>query len=347
MNNNYSDNTFEEQNGSLMIDPSFCFSFSNYNDYNAFYPSAYNSSLPYSSSLPDDPSVLTLPYGNEEETLEGPTFSLSHDAISRANSLTRSSSIQLPFLSPRHSMEGTESYSQMQPFQFGLVPFEEPYSDDHAYNHSEVVLADSTPEDTITDSIMGDPLVVVPDQSSIMKPDVQIEQEQSSDDEWINNMCVTETQTGKGKPVMWTEEECNRLREAVKIYGVPGSWSKIAKYVGTRSSSQCINKWKNDLCKKRKRWNREATIQLASYLKKGMSEEEIAKKMSEYTYIQLYQQMRKYYTNQSPWEEWEIQKLAEYKRQGILSNTQIGGKLNNRHCDAVKNMWNRIKHQYK
>jgi hypothetical protein len=39
----------------------------------------------------------------------------------------------------------------------------------------------------------------------------------------------------------WTEEEDDRLREAVKLYG--GRWSRIAEVVGTRNGDQCWKRW--------------------------------------------------------------------------------------------------------
>ncbi|KAK4234204.1 transcriptional activator Myb [Achaetomium macrosporum] len=39
----------------------------------------------------------------------------------------------------------------------------------------------------------------------------------------------------------WTQEEDDRLREAVKLYG--GRWSRVAEAVGTRNGDQCWKRW--------------------------------------------------------------------------------------------------------
>ena len=140
----------------------------------------------------------------------------------------------------------------------------------------------------------------------------------------------------------WTKDECQRLTKAVSMFGSSGHWREVAKYVGSRSEGQCINKWKNDLCKTKKRWNKQATKQLLIHLRNGLDREEIFQKMSDYTYIQVYQQIQKHNTNQLPWEEWEIKKLIELKKRGE-KEAAIGRLLNNRHRDAVRNMWNKVK----
>jgi len=44
----------------------------------------------------------------------------------------------------------------------------------------------------------------------------------------------------------WSEEEDNRLKEAVKLYKVP-NWTMIAKHVGTRTSKMCSQRWRHVL----------------------------------------------------------------------------------------------------
>ncbi|RKP14010.1 Homeodomain-like protein, partial [Piptocephalis cylindrospora] len=44
----------------------------------------------------------------------------------------------------------------------------------------------------------------------------------------------------------WTQEEDNRLRTAVEVYGV-GSWAKIKSYVAGRTDVQCRERWVNVL----------------------------------------------------------------------------------------------------
>ena len=148
----------------------------------------------------------------------------------------------------------------------------------------------------------------------------------------------------RSSPRHWTAEECDRLREAVKLWGSSKRWNKISAYVSTRSVSQCINKWKNDLSKegKRQRWDAKASAQLNFYLREGLSVKAIQEKMPSYTYIQIYQQINKRMKRCAKWEEWEIEKLKELKKSGVSSYTVIGNLLNNRHCDDVKNMWKKL-----
>ena len=172
------------------------------------------------------------------------------------------------------------------------------------------------------------------------------EREQESDGDWmlLPETEIFENPSGRSPPKMWTKEECNRLHTAINRFGV-GHWTEISRYVGTRCVSQCINKWKNSLSKKRERWTAAATKQLKEYVQSGASEKEIAKLMPQYTYIQLYQQIRKLRTNTSPWAEWETELLIKLKLEGRLGDTEIGRQLNNRHRDNVKNVWNRIKRE--
>ena len=148
----------------------------------------------------------------------------------------------------------------------------------------------------------------------------------------------------RNTPVFWTSDECDRLREAVKLYGPNRQWKKVTEYVGTRSENQCINKWKNDLSKegKRQRWDAKASAQLNFYLREGLSVKAIQEKMPSYTYIQIYQQINKRMNRCAKREEWEIEKLKELKKSGVSSYTVIGNLLNNRHCDDVKNMWKKL-----
>lgn len=176
------------------------------------------------------------------------------------------------------------------------------------------------------------------------------DKKESSDDEWTvdNNSSDDSTITNViEKNCLWTPSECKRLTDAVGIYGNKHNWKEIAAHVGTRDVSQCFNKWKNSLCKKKKRWNKEATIQLKQYLERGYDLKKLQELMPEYTYIQIYQQIERWKRNFESWKEWEIEKLIELKMEGKLSETEIGRCLNNRHRDSVKSMWNRIKKSYK
>ena len=173
-----------------------------------------------------------------------------------------------------------------------------------------------------------------------------------SDDEWT---LPNDSEGASGEfriqsrnnPRHWTAGECNRLREAVKLWGSSKRWNQIATYVATRNVSQCINKWKNDLSKegKRQRWSPDATARLRQFLDEGLTMKEIQKRMPEYTYIQIYQQTNKLRTNTAPWEPWEYELLVKLKAAGELSDTDIGRRLNNRHRDVVKNVWSHLKRE--
>lgn len=148
----------------------------------------------------------------------------------------------------------------------------------------------------------------------------------------------------RNAPKYWKKDECDRLRKAISMYGSHGQWKLIAHHVGTRTENQCINKWKNDLCKhgNRKRWNADASRQLEKLLKLGLDVKAIQDRMPAYTYIQIYQQIEKRKKRRDEWKSWEIEKLKELKSNGVHSFTEIGNLLNNRHCDDVKNMWKKI-----
>ena len=189
--------------------------------------------------------------------------------------------------------------------------------------------------------------VVKPKPHPLMsKKDSYGEGDQDSDDDWtlIPEADSFEYSSGRNRPKMWSREECDRLNEGIKRFGI-GHWTEISKFVGTRCVSQCINKWKNGLSKKRERWTASATKQLKEYIQKGATEKEIAKLMPQFTYIQLYQQIRKLRTNTKPWADWEIERLIQLKTEGRMGDTEIGRQLDNRHRDNVKNVWNRIRRE--
>ena len=142
----------------------------------------------------------------------------------------------------------------------------------------------------------------------------------------------------------WTKDECNRLVGAVMEKGVDNiDWGRVAARVGNRTVSQCINKWKNDLSREGRhiRWTPKATQTLRAYMNEGLSMEEIMEKMPQYSYIQIYQQFQKERCNSGPWEDWEVEKLIQLHKEE-MGFTKIGRNLNNRHYDAVRNMWNRL-----
>ena len=140
----------------------------------------------------------------------------------------------------------------------------------------------------------------------------------------------------------WTEKEIKLLEEGVKLYGTNNNWKKIATHVGDRNASQCVNKWKNRRSEGWKKWNKAASEVLKGLIKQGLSFKEIQVRMSDYTYIQIYQHHQKLAMNSEPWEKWEVELLIKLKKEGKLSDTQIGKKLNNRHKDSVKCKWNEI-----
>ena len=196
-------------------------------------------------------------------------------------------------------------------------------------------------------------LMVFPTATSFSTPAKVVPQrkarhiQDAEDTDWADTQ-DTDTILSSGsrnRPVKWSPEECQRLREAVENCGATLRWSEVAKYVGTRTMGQCINKWKNSLCKKRERWTAQSSEQLKELLKKGLSEKEIARLMPQFTYIQLYQQIRKLSSNTKPWAQWEVEKLVKLKQEGTMGDTEIGRCLDNRHRDAVKNMWNHIRKQ--
>lgn len=52
-----------------------------------------------------------------------------------------------------------------------------------------------------------------------------------------------------------------------------------------------------------KKWNKDATELLKELIKQGLSFEEIQDRMSEYTYIQIYQHYQQLTINRNPWED--------------------------------------------
>lgn len=124
------------------------------------------------------------------------------------------------------------------------------------------------------------------------------------------NIHNTEFTTLRNNPSKWTPQECEALIKAVKKYGTMNKWTDIAesiKYeiisnlvgVGTRTVSQCINKWRNDLSfnGRKQRMTKRAIEQVKQYIKENKSEEEIRTLMPQFSYIQIYQQVRKVQCN--------------------------------------------------
>lgn len=203
---------------------------------------------------------------------------------------------------------------------------------------------------TVANDIPDGSEVTTKSENSIAKNN----EKESSDVEWTdnsndnNNKSNNTIDEATNKLLMennyfWTPTECKRLIDAVNKYGSKHNWKEIAAYVGTRDLSQCFNKWKNSLCKKKKRWNKEATKQLQCYVDRGYELNQILELMPEYTYIQIYQQIERRKSNYGIWKQWEIEELIRLKTEGRMSETEIGRNLDNRHRDSVKSMWNRIK----
>lgn len=202
----------------------------------------------------------------------------------------------------------------------------------------------------------------IPDRSEVTTKRVNSiaknNEKESSDAEWTGNSNINNNSNSNNtideatnqllmeNNFFWTPTECKRLIDAVGKYGIKHNWKEIAAYVGTRDLSQCFNKWKNSLCKKKKRWNKEATKQLQRYVDRGYELNQILELMPEYTYIQIYQQIERRNSNYGCWKQWEIEELIRLKKEGKKSETEIGRCLDNRHRDSVKSMWNRIKDNY-
>lgn len=188
-----------------------------------------------------------------------------------------------------------------------------------------------------------------PREESDSSPRIELLSESTSTSDPLSSPTKTETRKSservRNAPKYWKSDECDRLRKAIALYGSCGQWKLIANHVGTRTENQCINKWKNDLCKqgKRRRWNADASRQLDKLLKAGLDVKAIQDHMPNYTYIQIYQQIEKRKKRRDEWKAWEIEKLKELKSNGVNSFTEIGNLLNNRHCDDVKNMWKKIR----
>ena len=176
-------------------------------------------------------------------------------------------------------------------------------------------------------------------------------QETGSDEEWEDTLSSSgdivksyQQKTRRCELSKWTSREKKLQEEAVKKYGSEGKWPLIAKYVGTRSCSQCVNKWKNDLKFESKiRWNKKATAILDKHIREGRTDKEIMALMTDYAYIQIKQHLQKARMNHGPWSSEEVEKLFYLKANTNLTDTEIGHQLNNRHRDDVKKMWNLAK----
>lgn len=50
---------------------------------------------------------------------------------------------------------------------------------------------------------------------------------------------------------LWTASEKNRLQEALGLYGHSGKWYQVARHVGTRTASQCLAQFRQNVRKRR------------------------------------------------------------------------------------------------
>ena len=143
---------------------------------------------------------------------------------------------------------------------------------------------------------------------------------------------------------LWTEDENQRLVRAVEKYGEYKMWPTIAKEVGTRNTSQCKNKWRS---MKRSpnvhRWNSSDTALLDNYVNDGLNNQEILSLMNEYGYFQVNQQLKIARMNHSPWTDDENIALIRFKQENVLTDTEIGHRLNNRSRGDVKKQWTKVK----
>ena len=292
----------------------------------------------FDSTLSDMPFESNYYNSNESDSVyEEDGFPMNSCAVYQSLSRRNSSNVSLIF---RLSL------------QDGLSPYE-PSVD--ALNR-QLSFNSQKPDDSQLNEVVLDSEVInqqpVTDSSEAETKESQSSQStDDSDTEWVQ---PDDADNGpdsysslRATPKKWSAEECNRLQRAVTQLGSSMHWNQVASYVGTRTVSQCINKWKNDISKggKKPRWTEEATKQLREYVNQGLSSKEIQKRMPDYTYIQIYQQTRKLHTNTAPWEEWEYDLLVKLKRAGVMGDTEIGRRLNNRHRDAVKNVWNHLKRE--
>lgn len=224
-----------------------------------------------------------------------------------------------------------------------------------SYPVSTIIVDDPTPssQDTIYESA-NDTINEIP-QSSDSQPtvlsdvttkDVSIDDSYDSttnDDDFIPLDEDISNNASSKRRNNWTVEECNLLKRAVQIYGCENRWSDIAKFVSTRTVSQCVNKWNNDLSKKHKRWNKEASRRLDAIIKHTTDIKDIMKLMPDHTYIQIYQQLQKRNCMNRPWKDEEISMLISMKK-NKMSNAKIGHSLN-RNSDDIKNMVKKLENR--
>lgn len=154
-------------------------------------------------------------------------------------------------------------------------------------------------------------------------------------------------QKKRKEQVHWSNKENRKLMDAVNMvtgkYGtVDGHWNEIAKYVGSRDLRQCCNRYKNCI-KKVRRWNNEDTKQLNEFINKGYGLDDICRLMEPLTRVQIQQQIKILTSNNSLWTAEDEQKLIQLKEEGILTDTEIGRQLGNRHTSDVRKKYNQLK----
>lgn len=158
--------------------------------------------------------------------------------------------------------------------------------------------------------------------------------------------CTSPSQQRKRQPQKkWDSEEIERLRVAVSKHGTAkGKWPVIAKDVGTRNTSGCINKWRS--LEKKRRWNKEDSEMIQRLMREGRTYEEIKALMPDCTITQINQHYGKFKANHEEWENYEYEQLKVWiLNKTDISFTEMGRMLNNRHRDDVKCRYNAIKSQ--
>jgi len=146
----------------------------------------------------------------------------------------------------------------------------------------------------------------------------------------------------------WTPEEDERLRQGVAMY--KGQWKKIAAYVGSRASQQCLHRWRKSVQPgiTRTRWQpHEDDLLRASVAKLGPVWTKVQKLVPGRTDVQC----RERWVNildpsicQEPWTQQEDMQLKRLVREiGKGKWSQIAQHMTRRRTDyACRKRWEKI-----
>lgn len=105
--------------------------------------------------------------------------------------------------------------------------------------------------------------------------------------------------------------------------------------MGTRNLNQCYNKYKDGLSRVRRPSEKDKEL-MKYYIIKGFSRKEIEELMRPLTSVQVQQLYKKLTSNKDPWSKEQEQKLIQWKKEGILTDTQIEHELGNKHVDDIR-----------